>query len=601
MEAPKRIRADVSQRRKDNKEKQETCVKSCLRKSLYESKFKLALVAALDARCKSYSRRIHLVSLKISGLLKHLMSSIPDQDLPAFSLPLNLFDATTIRHMMLGTDGARNVNPAVARFILDNQNLFPNIERHTGDSNTYTFGATQYITVLKNHLHMNLDGRIRSFLKRTIVDKAQRSGMLYEINGWTMPATVRQTYFPTEASRVVVNTHRSILGLGDSGKITKTWLKNDQNQIAILKYFVYLNRCYARLGLPEFNISPIFAAKRHFCTIDTSTFYGIMKDVKAVTGSFKTFSDVANDHWHSTFNIKRLQGKHNEFTRTVQTDGIALVTHFRRPKNGRGDSVGEKSGIALKKGDRVVAFDPGRVNILFGVENGGDGVTKTYKLTRKHYYTAAGILDARKHTNVWNSSIAVHLAAMSKVTTKGVSVVKHERYIAVYSNHQDAIWEEYFKPRWARQRLRLYGAKKRVFSKFFNEIESRDAGSRVVVAYGGAKFAAGGKGEVSVPTSRAFKECSLRFPTIVVDEFRTTKVFEEDDSILGRVQLKRFKGKATVLRDLLWSSTKNKFVGRDLNAALNILRCATLPNRPPILDRKMADGKLTQMTEKWIC
>jgi hypothetical protein len=88
-----------------------------------------------------------------------------------------------------------------------------------------------------------------------------------------------------------------------------------------------------------------------------------MQDVKAVTGSFKTFSDVANDHWHSTFNIKRLQGKHNEFTRNVQTDGVALVTHFPRPENGRGDSVG------------VVAFDPVRLNILFGVKIDGDGAT----------------------------------------------------------------------------------------------------------------------------------------------------------------------------------------------------------------------------------
>jgi transposase len=51
------------------------------------------------------------------------------------------------------------------------------------------------------------------------------------------------------------------------------------------------------------------------------------------------------------------------------------------------------------------------------------------------------------------------------------------------------------------------------------------------------------------------------------------------------------------VRGLLWcSSTKetNKFVNRDLNAAINILNCAKLPQRPKMLDRKFAKTKLTQ-------
>jgi hypothetical protein len=43
-----------------------------------------------------------------------------------------------------------------------------------------------------------------------------------------------------------------------------------------------------------------------------------------------------------------------------------------------------------------------------------------------------------------------------------------------------------------------------VFAKFFNGLVSK--GKKTVVAYGAAKFAPGGKGEMAVPTSRACKE-----------------------------------------------------------------------------------------------
>ena len=84
----------------------------------------------------------------------------------------------------------------------------------------------------------------------------------------------------------------------------------------------------------------------------------------------------------------------------------------------------------------------------------------------------------------------------------------------------------------------------------FNGLVSK--GKKTVVAYGAAKFASGGKGEFAVSTSRAFKECSYRFLTIPVDEFRTTKMY----NVLKAVQ--RRNTDATV-RGLLWSySTKDQ-------------------------------------------
>lgn len=195
---------------------------------------------------------------------------------------------------------------------------------------------------------------------------------------------------------------------------------------------------------------------------------------------------------------------------------------------------------------------------------------------------------------------------MSTVSTKGDSVVDHIAYVQMYLKNKDILWKEMLKKRWARQRIGLYGGKKRIFANFFNAIqnggdEQDKSGQtrRVVVAFGSEKFAPGGRNELSVPTTRAYNECRYRFPTIPIDEFRTTRVYSKDDSILGKVG---YKGINVAVRGLLWCSSTNngKFVNRDLNAALNIRRCATGP-RPEALTRTHGLVRLSQNIEKRIC
>jgi hypothetical protein len=125
----------------------------------------------------------------------------------------------------------------------------------------------------------------------------------------------------------------------------------------------------------------------------------------------------------------------------------------------------------------------------------------------------------------------------------------------------------------------------------------------VVLAYGSAKLAPGGRNEISVPVGRAYKEATYRFPTIPIDEFRTSKVNWKTHEALELVK-KTKGGKLVQVRGLLWCrstiQSQGKFVDRDLNAAINILRCATLP-RPMILKRSLARTKLAQPVGKKIC
>jgi hypothetical protein len=484
---------------------------------------------------------------------------------------------------MLGS----RVDPIIDTFL----NKFPELhdttsKRHFGDRNIYSFGATKYATNLSNYLKMNLDKTIRHILKQYEKENnwsvEQRTLTLFKICGWKI--TINHSFANAEQTieiESIVKMHRSILGLDNDDYISEIWLKNKTNQLNILKYFVYINRERKHRDLKLLNVVPISKIKSNFITIDTYGFYGLLKSLEIYTGSEVDFRAFSKDQWDSIFDITKLQGKNKTFTGTIETDGILICTHFLREKND--SDLFSSNEYKINDSDRVIGIDPGRQNIFFGAEKINDQV-KTYKLTRRQYYQESGIFKARCQTNKWLSELKTPLQELSTVSTKGESIVDYRLYVDMYMKHKDVLWNELTKTKWSRQRMSLYGGKKKTFAKFFNNIIDVDKEKKIVIAYGSAKFAPGGRNEISVPTSSAFKECRHRFRTLVIDEFRTTMVHYEDDSILQKVCR---KGTNIAVRGLLWCSStiESKFVNRDKNAALNILRCADLLNRPLALTR----------------
>jgi hypothetical protein len=423
---------------------------------------------------------------------------------------------------------------------------------------------------------------LKQYQKENSWSDEQRIFTYFKISGWKV--TRKHSFADAEQTNElisIVQMHRKILGLNNDESITDKWLKSKNNQLNMIKYFVYINRERKERDLKLVNIVPISSIKSHFITIDTYGFFGLLKSLEIYSGNEEDFRVFAKDQWESIFNVKKLQGKNKTFTGTIDTDGVVICTHFLREKNV--SDLFSNNDIEIKKSDRVIGIDPGRQNIFFGAEQINDTV-KTYKLTRQQYYQESGIYKAGKQTEIWLKNLKNPLKEMSEVSTKGESLLDYRMYIQMYLKHKDVLWKELTKERWSRQRMRLYGGKKKSFSKFFNKIKDADENKRIIIAYGSAKFAPGGKNEISVPTCSAFKECRYRFPTLVIDEFRTTAVHFEDDSILQKVCK---KGTNIPVRGLLWcgSTIKSKFVNRDKNAALNILRCANIANRPLALNR----------------
>jgi hypothetical protein len=228
------------------------------------------------------------------------------------------------------------------------------------------------------------------------------------------------------------------------------------------------------------------------------------------------------------------------------------------------------------------------------VKENEDKTYKTLTLTRREYYSEAGIFKARVQTLNWQRKPVIKsiIEKQSLTSNKGVDLIKCQAYINLIIESWDSLWNEYTNKKWMSQRLRLYGAKKRVFARFFNKMKTD--GKKTIVAFGAAKVKPGGKGEISVPTNRSYKECCYRFATAPIDEFRTSRVYYKDKKTILQKVIRKDKNKE--VRGLLWCCStiekENKFIDRDLNAAINILDCFVYPERPKILCRSKDKKKL---------
>ncbi len=634
--APKvRKRPDRSVRNQEAKNSDQTIVKCCLLKRLRgDDEVKLRARAAITNRVTAFSQRARCAGIALQHILKNCAAAQPD-DAAAIQFPPNLLDQTFVRQLFLGTDSANLPEAAITSFYQAHPWLHTvaagEDTRHSYDQNMYTHGAKKYLTNLKTQIVTNLERRVRVFTRQyaavvgeEVVSEHERRAMVCQLMGWPLPPGLGCMFPVKQAIQAVVDEHRRILNADAANTNLNDWWAK-QHREDILRYYIHLNRFRAANNLKLFDIAPVCHIKTHFITIDTDVLYGIMRDAQLISNTCTKpiFQSLGCVHWQSFFEFDSLRASHQRFTGTIETDGVAACVHFLQPKRqpreqklgtqvcGSGKQVTVRNLLDVSDSSkRYVAVDGGRCNIMTVAEkvpsneNGGGTKYVQWVLTREQYYKEAGIKDARRLTEDWHRQPAVKeaLLALANASTKGVDLAAHEAHIETYRQQYHTLWLEYIHPRWAQQRMRLFGGKKRVFANFFNSIQARDPSKEVVVGYGSAKFAPGGKGEVSVPVCRAFKECCYRFRTLVVDEFRTTMVHHESDSIL---KLVRRKDNNTKLRDLLWCEStsperKSKFVSRDFNAAINILRCLTLPIRPLALTRIPGQAALAYVTGKLV-
>ena len=232
---------------------------------------------------------------------------------------------------------------------------------------------------------------------------------------------------------------------------------------------------------------------------------------------------------------------------------------------------------------------------------------KSYMLTRAWYYRRSGINAARKRSRRWLEQPGVKQAFedFHATTVKTTSSDVYRAHVDAYVNNFDTLWTEKLRPRWARQKFRLYCGKRRALQEFVNNLRGDEI---PLIAYGAAGIASGGRGERSVPVKGIQRLVRQTYPTVLVDEYNTTKMCPTChvplQHVKVRIRQRDESWKKVTCHDLRrcgnrgpWgcASLGCSWKNRDEAASLNIGRCARLnavkaghdvANRPAFLRRR---------------
>ncbi|KAJ9514657.1 hypothetical protein QJQ45_028365, partial [Haematococcus lacustris] len=162
-----------------------------------------------------------------------------------------------------------------------------------------------------------------------------------------------------------------------------------------------------------------------------------------------------------------------------------------------------------------------------------------WKLTKGQVKHASGLNNARRDTQRWLAPIQPHLQHLAAASSAGTSLEANLKHITVTLATWDAVCEVYLDPKWARQRLRLYGAQDRALELFFKKLwevaevsmERHGHAKQLVVFFGAAGIGTGGGwGADAVLRACCKVVCrprgtdQRRGRVVLVDEHRTTRV-----------------------------------------------------------------------------
>ncbi|KAJ9518094.1 hypothetical protein QJQ45_010023 [Haematococcus lacustris] len=122
-----------------------------------------------------------------------------------------------------------------------------------------------------------------------------------------------------------------------------------------------------------------------------------------------------------------------------------------------------------------VGIDPGVTQAVSAASGVWDPATgqllvdqlRRWKLTKGQVKHGSGLNNARRDTERWLAPIKPHLQHLAAASSAGTSLEANQKHITVTLATWDAVWEVYLDPKWARQRLRLYGAEDRTLEQFF--------------------------------------------------------------------------------------------------------------------------------------
>jgi hypothetical protein len=576
----KRKRPDRSEALKSRKSLQETVIKVALSGHLKD----IRLYPTIQKWVSIASQTMNRGSLVFNRLLLYCLEN-------QIQLP-DLNDQTLYNQCFKVGVRTLKKNTGPIQHVWDTYfSAFPTHETMTGDGQMYTYTSKAYMTNFRNSIKFTFEVRqklyIRTWLRQNQLDSIWYHPIRCAVNGWDC-----QTEPPVEALDFI-QAQRLLLGSPDVS-IDLLWIQS--NLTTVLNYYYHILGYLEQIpDSKRFSLAPLHSIGSHALTIDTLILYYMLKSTGMLEGiSLKEFTADRESYFRSVFDYRKLS-KH-QFSCLVQTDGVSIGFHFVRPKQVSGSSS-SSDDVHLRENQRLIAIDPGRTNIMFGVERLSDDTLKTYKLTRKEYYFSTGMNRRKRKASKWQENIQAEEQTFSIYSPKTANGAQWDQFLGHYILVYQRLWEEKTGKKWAREKFRVFGLKKKVLDRFFHTMDGSEA---PVVLFGASKFNPSGRHELSVPTTRVSKACSQRHRTIFVDEFNTTKRCSQCDSVLSPVSKRNEDGLIREIRGLRRCSSnvcaQASFKNRDLNAALNILRCLPGLQRPTHLSR----GTINHIPVNWV-
>ena len=555
------------ERLQKRKEVEENVIKCCL-SSRVKNKDILSLIREIVPKI---SKIIHRGSLVFNQLLLNCLNE--DQTIPDFN-DISLFERCFKTGIEKYDTGGYEL---IQNIFKEHFQDFPLPERFRGDTQLIQYAAKTYQTNFKNMLIQPFESRLKTFLKEFSLRHETGKVSIYVMTDLVIGKKKFEDYELNEKLFGILEVLRIYLGLKDNEVVTKIW--KEKNLSGLLNFYHYLIIQNEAWKCKSFTIAPIASIKNHFITIDSAILRELMINIgllPAKNTSRKFSLEEIIEDWNNLFKIKKCNGK--EFSRLIQTDGVSLCIHYQRPKR---ISV---IPVFPDNPQRIIGIDPGRVNIQFGVDSDG----KEYKLTRKQYYQQSGMIKNKKKVEKWNLKNKAVLEELSKNSPKTDNL---SNYLEVVSENYDTLWNNQKSLKWSRERMHLWIGKNRTLDRFYASM-----GKNLTVAYGSAKFAPTGPGELAVPTTDAFKRCSKHFKIKLIDEFRTSKMCSCCGEELTKLYLENKEIRGFRRCDSI--VCQRKLVSRDSNAAKNIRDCYL--ERPNCLRRNWKISDTLESLEKGI-
>ena len=351
----------------------------------------------------------------------------------------------------------------------------------------------------------------------------------------------------------------------------------------------------------------------HYITIDTASLMSFFAD-KGTKGALpKRVADNQERFWNRLFNFDKrvFRQKGYNFNYTLQTDGVAISLlfvhkHYSGTKKCTNTITGERpTPPSIETFDEnhwkgfertVVGVDPGKFNIVYMT----DGEKKLrYTAYQRRTETMVKrnqrilLTEKKKHETIERET------ELSDRNSKTVDVDTFKEYVRAKNSMNAELCDFYGLALHRKMKWRQFVYTQRSEDKFLVRMRQL-FGDDALVAYGNWSRTTQMRHFVPTKGVGMRRLISRHFETVLIDEFRTSKLCCNCSKELSHVKIEQGESKKKLFRCLVCEECerpegKNKrvFLTRDLNSALNIRRLACdwiRDQTRPVAFRRSATG-----------